>query len=42
MVFRLCQCAEKKWRKLDGSKHLAEVIRDVKFIDGIREQRKAA
>lgn len=42
MVFRLCQCAQKKWRKLDGAKHLAEVIRDVRFIDGIREQRMAA
>jgi putative transposase len=42
MVFRLCQCAENKWRKLDGSKHLAEVIKDVRFVDGIREQRKAA
>jgi putative transposase len=42
MVFRLCQCAEKKRRKLDGSKHLADVIKDVRFVDGIREQRKAA
>jgi putative transposase len=42
MVFRLCQCAENKWRKLDGSKHLAEIIKGVSFVDGFREQRKAA
>ena len=35
MVFRLCQCAEKKWRRLDGTNHLAEVIRGVKFVDGL-------
>ena len=34
MVFKLCQCAQRKWRKLDGSNHLAEIIRGVKFVDG--------
>jgi transposase-like protein len=42
MVFRLCQCAEDKWRRLDGSKLLAEVIRGINFVDGIREKRMAA
>jgi putative transposase len=42
MVFRLCQCAEKKWRRLDGSKLLAEVIEGVRFVNGTREERKAA
>jgi len=42
MVFRLCQCAEKKWRRLDGSKLLAEVINGVRFVNGTREERKAA
>ena len=42
MVFRLCQCAEKKWRRLDGSKRVAEVIEGVRFVNGIREERKAA
>jgi len=40
MVFRLCQCAQKTWRRLGGWKQLAEVIRGVVFIDG--ERRKAA
>ena len=31
MVFKLCQRAQRKWRKLDGSNHLAEIIRGVKF-----------
>ena len=42
MVFKLCQAAEKKWRRLMGYKHLADVIRDVRFIDGVREDRIAA
>ena len=37
MVFKLCQCAQRKWRKLDGSNHLAEIIRGVKFVDGERQ-----
>ncbi len=31
MVFKLCQSAGKKWRRLDGAHHLAEIIRGVKF-----------
>jgi hypothetical protein len=42
MVFRLYQCAENKWREWDGSKHLAEVIKGVRFVNGFREERKAA
>ena len=42
MVFRLAQCAEKNWRRLNGSKRLAEVIQGIKFVDGIREERSAA
>jgi transposase-like protein len=42
MVFKLCQCAQRKWRKLDGSNHLAEIIRGVKFVDGERQDRAAA
>ena len=41
MVFKLCQCAQRKWRKLDGSNHLAEIIRGVKFVDGERQDRAA-
>ena len=42
MVFKLCQSAEKRWRRLRGYKLLAEVIRGVKFIDGVPEKRIAA
>jgi len=34
MVYKLCQSASKKWRRLDGSHHLAEIIRGAKFKDG--------
>lgn len=37
MVFRLCQCAEKTWRRLDGVAHLAEVIHRVAFVDGLKK-----
>lgn len=42
MVFKLCQSAQTKWRKLNGSNHLAEIIRGVKFVDGERQDRAAA
>lgn len=42
MVFKLCQCAQRKWRKLDGSNHLADIIHGVKFVDGERQDRAAA
>ncbi len=42
MAFKLCESASKKWRKLYGSKRLAEVIEGVKFIDGISEKECAA
>lgn len=40
MVFKLAQCAERNWRRLNGSKLLPEVIKGVKFIDGIKEDNK--
>ena len=42
MVFKLCQSAEKRWRHLMGYKLLADVVRGVKFVDGISEDRIAA
>lgn len=42
MVFKLCQSAEKRWRRLRGYKLLADVIRGVPFTDGIRQDRIAA
>jgi len=40
MVFKLTQCAERHWRRLNGPKLLAEVIEGVNFIDGIKEDNK--
>jgi transposase-like protein len=42
MAFKLCQSAQKKWIRLHHPERLAEVIRGVKFVDGIMEQRVAA
>jgi len=36
MVFQLGQSAQKRWRRLRGFKHLADVIRGVKFENGVR------
>ena len=38
MMFKLGQCAEKKWRRLRGFNALAKVITGVKFKDGIEMQ----
>lgn len=35
MMFKLGQCAEKKWRRLRGFDYLAKVVTGVKFSDGI-------
>ncbi len=37
MVFKLTLAAEKRWRRLNGSELLPEVIRGVRFVDGIKE-----
>ncbi len=42
MVFKLILSAKAKWRKLDGSKRLAEVIEGVQFKDGIKQIKRAA
>jgi transposase-like protein len=42
MVFKLMQSASKKWRLLNGSTLLTEVIAGVQFIDGIKPQVTAA
>jgi putative transposase len=45
MVFKLCQRAEKSWRRLKGFKLLADVLTNVKFINGIKaepDQQKAS
>ena len=42
MVFKLMQSAAKKWRLLNGSKLLPDVIHGTQFIDGINAQEAAA
>ena len=42
MVFKLLLSAKRKWRRLDGSNHLAEVIQGVRFKDGIKQIPNAA
>ena len=37
MVFKLCQDAEKRWRRLQSYRRLGEVIENVKFVNGVRE-----
>ena len=42
MVFRLCQSAERRWRRLDGPARLAEVARGARFVDGEQHIQDAA
>lgn len=42
MAFQLCRCAQKRWIRLHHPERLAEVIRGVKFVNGIIENRIAA
>ena len=38
LVHQLAMSAEKRWRRLRGFRHLADVIADVRFIDGVDEK----
>ena len=38
MIFKLAQSVSKGWRKLRGHQHIPELIKGVRFIDGINEQ----
>ena len=42
MVFKLCQSAEKRWRRLQGYKRITEIVRGVQFKDGEPQERIAA
>jgi putative transposase len=42
MVFKLMQSAQKRWRLLNGSNLLPDVIQGATFIDGIKPQQHAA
>ena len=37
LVYKLAMCAQDSFRRLNGFRELAEVIRGVKFINGVRE-----
>ena len=37
MVFKLAQCAEKHWRRLNGKELIPEVIQGIRFVDGVKE-----
>jgi transposase-like protein len=37
MVFKLMECASKRWRALNGAKLLPDVIAGVQFVDGERK-----
>jgi putative transposase len=42
MAFKLCQCAQKRWIRLNHPQRLAEVIKGVSFVNGIEVKRIAA
>ena len=42
MPFKLCQSASKKWRRLVGSHHIAEIVQVVKFKGGEKLIERAA
>lgn len=42
MVFKLMESAAKKWRLLNGSQIIPDILQGIQFIDGIREDKVAA
>ena len=42
MAFKLCQSAQNRWIRLYHPKSLADVIRGIKFVNGVEEMRVAA
>ncbi len=42
MVFKLTQSASQKWRTLNGSSLLPDVLQGILFIDGIKHTEAAA
>ena len=42
LVFKLCQAAEKRWRRLRGSELVIDVLKGVKYVDGIEAEACAA
>ena len=42
MVYKLMESASKKWRQLNGSGLIPDVIQGVRFVDGVRPEEAAA
>lgn len=42
MVFKPAQAASKRWRALNESEKIPEVIQGVRFVDGVRDDKEAA
>lgn len=42
MAYKLCKQAEARWQRLAGIPQLAEIIRGVRFVDGIKLEKIAA
>jgi putative transposase len=42
MVFKLMQSAQKRWRTLNGSERLPDVIQGIPFVDGVKRPKAAA
>ena len=42
MVFKLSLSAQKRWRRLRGFHYLAEVVRGVQFVNGVKSSTNAA
>ena len=39
LVHQLAMSVQKRWRRLRGFRHLADVIADVRFTDGVEEKK---
>jgi putative transposase len=42
MGFKLCQSAQKRWQRLQFRERLAQVIRGIRFVNGVEKMRNAA
>ena len=42
MVFKLMQSAQKRWRTLNGSERIPDVIQGIPFTDGVKQPKAAA
>jgi transposase-like protein len=42
MVFKLMQSAQKRWRTLNGSERIPDVIQGIAFINGVKQPKAAA